>query len=238
MRLQHISRQFKAAPWIVRSFLTDLRYGGILTGSVNTQHRHLGAYNVVNSAYSVLPHIFAGRIGPRDVLVDVGCGKGRVINWWLSQGLRNRIVGIEINPAVAAATAKRLRRYPNVTIVAGDATTAIPPDATLLYMYSPFDRPAMERFKAMLVARFARGGITLLYWNADHVDVFRDDPDWNVEIIPLDEIEDPRIGGAHAQYAAVSLPGRSKRFGREADRETGRWSDEVRARPWGPHRGG
>jgi spermidine synthase len=112
MRLQHISRQFKAAPWIVRSFLTDLRYGGILTGSVNTQHRHLGAYNVVNSAYSVLPHIFAGRIGPRDVLVDVGCGKGRVINWWLSQGLRNRIVGIEINPAVAAATAKACAATP------------------------------------------------------------------------------------------------------------------------------
>lgn len=232
MRTEQLARQLKAAPWILRSFLTDLRYGGLLSGGMKTQHRGLGAYNVVNSPYSVLPHIFAGRIGPSDVLVDVGCGKGRVINWWLSQGARNRIVGIEINPEVAAATAKRLRRYPNVTIVAGDATTAVPSDATLLYTYNPFDRPTMERFKAMLVERFAQRGITLLYWNAEHLDVFRGDPDWDVEIIALDDVPDPRIGGSHGYYAAVSLRRRSTRFGREADREPSRTSSAAeRARP-------
>jgi SAM-dependent methyltransferase len=224
MRIEQVTRQLKAAPWILRSLLTDLRFGGLLTGGVKTQHRGLGAHNVVNSPYSVLPQIFAGRIGPSDVLVDVGCGKGRVINWWLSQGVRNRIVGIEINPEVAAATAKRLRRHPNVTIVPGDATIAIPSDATLVYMYSPFDGPAMERFKAMLVMRFAQRGITLLYWNAEYLDVFRGDPDWDVEIIALDDVPDPRIGGSHAYYAAVSLRRRAKRFARDADGEPSRTS--------------
>jgi hypothetical protein len=35
-----------------------------------------------------------------------------VINWSLSRGLRNRIVGIELEPEVASATAKRLARCP------------------------------------------------------------------------------------------------------------------------------
>lgn len=238
MQLRQIGIQLKAAPLIVRSFFTDLRYGRLLTGVVKTQHRHLGAHNVVNSPYSVLPHIFAGRIGPRDVLVDIGCGKGRVINWWLSQGVHNRIVGIEINPEVAAVTAKRLRRHPNVTIVSGDATAAIPPDATLLYMYSPFDRPAMERFRAMLAERFAARGITLLYWNADYVDVFRDDPDWKVDTVALHDVPDPRIGGSHGSYAAVTLRPRGRRFEREPDRAPARTDDVSRTRPWSPHRHG
>ena len=238
MRLKEVTTQLAATRWIVRSFATDLRYGGLLTGAVETRHRHLGSHNVVNSPYSVLPHIFAGRIGPRDVLVDVGCGKGRVINWWLSQGVRNDIVGIEINPEVAARTAKRLRRHPNVTIVSGDATTAIPSDATLLYMYSPFDRPAMQRFKTVLAERFARRGITLLYWNAGYLDVFRGDPDWRVETIPLDQVRDPRIGGSHAYYAAVSLRPRVRRFGRYAAGAPPTTSESMRSRPWGPQRGG
>jgi SAM-dependent methyltransferase len=197
--------QLRSMSWIGRSLARDLRFGGILTGVVKTRHRHLGAHNIVNSPYSVLPHIFAGRIHDDDVLVDIGCGKGRVINWWLSQGLRNRMVGIEIDPEIAAATAKRVRRFRNVTIVNGDATTSIPDDATLLYLYSPFDGPAMERFKAMLVQRFRRRGITLLYWNTEYVDAFRDDEDWTITFVPLDHVGDPRIGGTHGQYAVVSL---------------------------------
>jgi precorrin-6B methylase 2 len=87
-------------------------------------------------------HIFVGRIEPNDVLVDVGCGKGRVTNWWLSQGLRNRMVGIELDPDVASATEKRLRRFSNVTILNEDATAWMPDDA------SPRSLPASPSFCA------------------------------------------------------------------------------------------
>ena len=44
----------------------------------------------------MLPKLFNERNGTAikssDVLVDVGCGRGRVINWWLSLGLGNKIV--------------------------------------------------------------------------------------------------------------------------------------------------
>lgn len=231
MTTRHVTgiwTQLKAIRWIGRSIVLDLRYGGSLRGVVKTRYRQAGAHNVVNSPYSVLPHIFAGRIGRGDVLVDVGCGKGRVINWWLSQGLHNRIVGIEIDPEIAAATARRLHRYRNVTIVNGDATTSIPSDATLLYMYSPFDGPAMERFKTMLAERFGRRGLTLLYWNTWYVDVFVRDEDWSVDFVALDDVRDPRIGGTHGHYCVVSLHPRSGRFDRArptahrvADRQRG-----------------
>jgi hypothetical protein len=153
----------------------------------------------------VLPHIFADRIHDDDVLVDVGCGKGRVINWWLSLGLRNRIVGIELDPEVASATEKRLRKFDNVEIVNADATMAVPDEATLLYMYSPFDQGSMHRFKADLERRFRRRGITALYWNPEYVEVFRDDPQWATHMIGLHDVPDPRIGGTHARYAVLQL---------------------------------
>jgi SAM-dependent methyltransferase len=201
--LAGIRRRLRALGWITRNLVIDLRYGGSLAGAMSS--RHPGAAAVSNSPYSVLPHIFAGRIGPNDVLVDVGCGKGRVINWWLSQGLRNRMVGIELEPEVAAATARRLRRFPNVTIVNADATTAVPDDATLLYLYSPFDRPTMQRLKSDIEQRFASRGITALYWNPYVADVFEDDPRWTVQIIELGDVGDPRIGGTHGRYAVVQL---------------------------------
>jgi SAM-dependent methyltransferase len=201
--LAAIRRRVTAAGWVVRNFILDARYGGILAGTVRSRRR--GAADVTNSPYSVLPHIFSGRIGPTDVLVDVGCGKGRVINWWLSRGLRNRIVGIEIEPDIAAAAARRLRSFPNVTIVNADATTAVPDDATLLYLYSPFDRATMRRLKSDLERRFASRGITALYWNPQFVDVFADDPRWATELIELADLGDPRIAGTHRRYAVVQL---------------------------------
>jgi protein-L-isoaspartate O-methyltransferase len=169
----------------------------------------------VNTPYAVLPEIFAGRIGPDDVLVDVGCGKGRVINWWLSRGLRNRMYGIELDPEVAAATRRRLRRFGNVTIITGDATSSVPDDATLLYMYNPFDAAAVARLKENLTERFARHGITVLYWNLEWLAAFQDDPRWTSEVIELTRVSDPRVATAHRQYAVIRLrPTATGRFRR------------------------
>ena len=213
-RLATIRTWLQALPWIARTLVRDLRFGGSLAGNVSSRQRHLGSHNVANTPYSVLPPMFAGRVRAGDVLVDVGCGKGRVINWWLSQGLRNRIVGLEMDPEIAAATAKRLRRHSNVTIINADATTSVPGDATLLYLYNPFDGPATERFKADLVARFGDRGITLLYWNAEYLEVFERDARWRTHMVDLGDVGDPRIGGTHGRYAVVTLEPQRVRRGR------------------------
>src|SRR5256885_3685560 len=98
----------------VRSAALDVRYRGLLNGSIPTRYAHLGAMEVASTDYDAMGAIFAGVIRASDVLVDVGCGKGRVLNWWLSRGYTNEIVGLELDEEVAEHTRRRLRRYRQV----------------------------------------------------------------------------------------------------------------------------
>lgn len=161
----------------------DLKYGGFLGGSTDSRYKALGAYSTVNSDYSLLSLMFSKcAIKNFDVLVDVGCGRGRVINWWLNQGIKNKIVGIELDKEIASKTRYRLKKYKNVSIITGNAIKDIPEDGTIFYLYNPFNEPVMEKFKVRLEYLFAeRGGITIIYYNCVHINVFTDDPQWMVK---------------------------------------------------------
>lgn len=171
---------------LVHNALLDLRYGAFLGGTRKTPYSNLGIADTANTDYAALPWIFQGIVQPTDVLVDIGCGKGRVINWWLDQGLRNQIVGIEIDETVARKTQRRLRRYGNVQIVIGDALSFLPEHGTLFYLYNPFDEKWLDALKHRLLPLFfqERPKI-LLYYNCVHVQIFKDDPQWNVEEVKL-----------------------------------------------------
>ena len=167
---------------LIRNPLLDLRYGAILRGKIPTRFPHLGAVDTENTDYAVLPLMFDGLIRDSDVLVDVGCGKGRVINWWLSRGYRNPIYGIELDPEIAQRTRARLKKVKNVTIITGNALDNIPHDATFFYLYNPFDAPVLRKFKTSLEESFGeRRNIRLIYFNSVHVDVFKSDPRWEVK---------------------------------------------------------
>ncbi|MEM7112588.1 MAG: class I SAM-dependent methyltransferase [Chloroflexota bacterium] len=168
---------------VVRNTLLDLRFGTILSGEQDSRYAHLGASPTANSDYEALDYIFKDRIKPTDVLVDVGCGKGRVINWWLSQGHKSEIYGLELDPDVAENARQRLAKWDNVTIVTGNAVENIPANANVFYLYHPFNRPVMVAFKERLMELFDKDDdITLLYHMIHHVDVFADDPAWTVQI--------------------------------------------------------
>jgi SAM-dependent methyltransferase len=175
----------------LRNLVFDLRSGGLLAG--NVPNRAEGASDIVNTDITALERIFAGRIRDDDVLVDVGCGKGRVIAWWLRQAPSCRIVGLELDEQVADQTRQRLRGHPNVSIVAGDAVENLPPDGSLLYFYSPFGEPLVRAFSQRIKQLDSehRSVREILYYNPVHVDVFRDDPAWRVEDVWVDE------GGFH-----------------------------------------
>ena len=144
--------------------------------------RHPSPYLVGNTDYGVMGQIFQDRIRESDVLVDVGCGNGRVINWWLSRGLRNKIIGVEIQEEVAKRTRRRLRRYPNVEIITGDAVENLPPDGTLFYLANPFDATTVRRFKAKMREHCARrDDIRIIYYACVQVGVFSEDPSWSIE---------------------------------------------------------
>jgi SAM-dependent methyltransferase len=180
----------RRAPKIIRNGLRDLRYGKPLGGTIKTRYAHLGAFDVGNADYDDLAILFAeAEVGPDDVLVDVGCGKGRSINWFLTHHPTNPVYGIELDPEVCTDTAKRLRRYANVTILCGDATTMLPADGTLFYLFNPLDEGVMRRFRDALVALRPAGERTrIVYYNAKSLNVFEDDSRFAIR-----KIENPAL---------------------------------------------
>jgi SAM-dependent methyltransferase len=164
------------------NLLLDLRYGGVLGGTVQTRYAGKGATNTENTPYDVLAAIFRpGTIHSSDVLVDVGCGKGRVINWWLSRGYRNKIIGIELDPDIGDQTRRRLRRYSTVSIIGGDALENIPADGTLYYLYNPFAASVLQVFCDRLAEVLDNSkDVRIYYYRPLHIAVFKNDPRWEV----------------------------------------------------------
>lgn len=169
-----------------RNVTLDLRYGGFLGGTVRTPFAGLGIHDTASTDYDALPDIFHNAISPSDVLVDIGCGKGRVINWWLSCGIENQIVGIELDPRIAEETRSRLRNYPNVSIIGGDALLHLPENGTVFYLFNPFNESWMLSFKDRMAGfRQHRQAIRIFYYNCLYSDVFESDPAWIVEMTGL-----------------------------------------------------
>jgi hypothetical protein len=127
----------------------DLRFGGkVCRNNLDEAVYKNGRHTMVHSQYHVLRDVFARvPIDPSDVLVDIGCGEGRVINFWLSQGLTNPMIGIEAVQAVASATSERYRKYKNVAIMGGDVLDNLPNHGTLFYLYNPFSDETVARFE-------------------------------------------------------------------------------------------
>ncbi|MGA2838340.1 MAG: methyltransferase domain-containing protein [Acidimicrobiales bacterium] len=168
----------------VRDLVIDERYGGRCGGTYASRWNDKGYRGTSSAHYYYLKKLFADHnisIGPDDVLVDVGCGKGRVLNFWLHKGLRNRMVGIEIDERWAGYTAKRLAGFANVEVLCGDAFELMPRDGTVFFIFNPFTRETTERFKSLLENLRGPGeDITLVYYMCNYDDLFESDPRWDV----------------------------------------------------------
>lgn len=181
-----IATVIRRAPKIVRNAVRDLRYGGLLGGTVRTRYAHLGAHDIGNADYDDLTILFAELdVTPEDVLVDVGCGKGRSTNWFLSRFPRNTIYAIELDPDIFAATAKRLRKHANAKMLCGDATELLPAEGTIFYLFNPFDEAVMTRFIEALLELKPDGGkpTTIIYYNYKFLDLYRGNPRFAVRLV-------------------------------------------------------
>lgn len=178
----YCSREF-----ICDTFL-DLRYSGrLLRGNLETHYGHLGSNDVYHSKYSALAIIF--RLIPiteKDVLVDVGCGKGRVINYWLSRKLKNKIIGLELDERIAANTAAQFAGQNNVRIISGNAIHNIPEDGTIFYFYNPFSEEVVRQFEETMSRMFAGKQIRIIYYNPKSVHVFQNGK-WLIKYINFEK---------------------------------------------------
>jgi len=172
----------------VRNLVLDRKYGGSCGGRIHTRFPESGAHTTVSTDYYELAKVFGPDgvvVRPDDVLADVGCGKGRVLNYWLHSGLKNRLYGLELDPEFAGLTARRLAKFENVTILTGDAIANLPDDVSLLFLYNPFERDVLERLKNRLREKYAHRlhTIRIVYYGSQFVEVFLQDPDWTVRML-------------------------------------------------------
>jgi trans-aconitate methyltransferase len=96
-------------------------------------------------AFMDVVHVESGR----DVFVDVGCGKGRVLVMAAQYPFR-RIIGIEMSPALAAMASANVsrvrRRCHDVAVWTGRASQfSFPDDASIVYFFNPFHGAELER---------------------------------------------------------------------------------------------
>ncbi len=159
----------------------------LLNGNIKTAYKWLGSNDIYHSKYSSLPIIFRFvRIKSNDVLVDVGCGKGRVINYWVFKRYKNKIIGLELDRTIAKHTAYQFSRYKNITIIPGNALLNIPSDGTVFYFYNPFSKELVAQFEEILSDKFRNKPIRIIYYNPKSIDVF-DNGRWNIKYINFEK---------------------------------------------------
>jgi predicted RNA methylase len=87
------------------------------------------------------------RIGPDDVLIDIGCGMGRVLCVFARTRMR-KCIGIEISVELANAAKRNARslhgRRTPIEIRVGDAAEADYSEGTIFWIYNPFGERTMH----------------------------------------------------------------------------------------------
>lgn len=155
----------------------DLRYGGRKATDRHTEHEKTpGVHGIFHTDWKFLNNTFRNiEVKPSDVLVDVGCGDGRVISYWLSRGFKNKIIGIELEKAAADDAAKRFAKFKNVEIRNGDAADLIlATGGTLIYLFNPFFGETLERFAKSIDGMNAR----IVFYSYNDLEPFKN---WRIE---------------------------------------------------------
>lgn len=114
----------------------------IATGAANHEKDDANHSRYEPTSYAVLERLAgSGYVGRGDVLIDYGCGKGRV-GFYMSHATGCRSIGVEYDPRLCAAAAENLERFAGprelVTIVCENAETFEPREANCFYFFNPF----------------------------------------------------------------------------------------------------
>ncbi len=144
--------------------------------------------------YGVAPSLFASALALIPLhspnwrtftFVDLGCGKGRAL-LLASRHPFQQILGVELDPALAAIAQTNLRAFHapwqqchSLTVLHADATTVdLPLTPLLLYLYHPFLAPALTRVLRRLERSLRRHPreLWLVYINPEAAHVLRSFP--------------------------------------------------------------
>ncbi len=143
--------------------------------------------------YATAPSLFYGAIALWQIslygltianytLIDLGCGKGRVLMMASEYPFR-AIVGVELNPKLAARAGRNVKKWMRkpracraVSAVEGDVLDLPMPDGPLvLVVFNSFDREMVRRLLERLVEKShtRTAPIDLIYIHAEHDNLVR-----------------------------------------------------------------
>lgn len=148
-----VRRSMLLAKWSmirIEEDLTDVYYRRL---ALDTRRPEMALYRPSSSRigynpvkWRVLREIFGSTLIDRnDVLLDYGCGKGRVIVWTGARFPLRRIIGVELDQELHALANTNIRnwkgqlRCSDIALIHGDATELdVPDDVTIIFLYNPF----------------------------------------------------------------------------------------------------
>jgi Methyltransferase domain len=102
-------------------------------------------------------------VGPDDVLIDYGSGKGRSVIWTASNYRLRRVMGVELDRELHDIAEANLARWSGgllcdkVEFICADATELdVPDDVTIVYLFSPFTGSVFEKLLGRIQESLAR----------------------------------------------------------------------------------
>lgn len=124
--------------------------------------------------YSVLERLAAsGLIGPGDLLLDYGCGKGRV-GFFLSYRTKVRTIGIEYDARIYESALKNkksaLSKAKTDFVLARAEEYEVPPDVNRCYFFNPFTVEILKKVMARILESYydhPRDIFLFFYYPAD-----------------------------------------------------------------------
>jgi precorrin-6B methylase 2 len=149
------------------------RLGIETRGVVSIAHADAVHYGTMSysTVWSILDHL---ALGPSDIFVDIGCGKGRVLCCAATYPVR-QVIGVDLSEplcAIARKNARRLRgRRAPISVHQSLASDFDYSSVTVLFLFNPFGAstlaPLLEK-----IGREARQSLRIAYANPKHEDVF------------------------------------------------------------------
>lgn len=176
---------------VIKNAILDFKYGGKYLGVTLANEDKINGYvNTGSSEYAWLKQLFSHfDIRREDVIIDAGCGKGRVLNWFLNQGIENKLIGVEVYPEIASFTRNRLKKYHQVEILTGciGEDEGLIDNGSIFYLYHPFRERLMSVFSEQLFKKIKMGHYPsgdrpiIVYHNYVYLDVFEKNPIWKIK---------------------------------------------------------
>ncbi len=131
-----------------------------------------GAHDPTPTPYFILEELFGHfRFHDGSHLLDVGCGTGRVLAYFLREGFPGRASGVELDPWLAAFAQSWTKACGNLEVLRGSVLDLDLSPYTDFYLFNPFDQGVLQQFIEQVEAQVAHPA-TLIHMS-DNGDTWR-----------------------------------------------------------------